>query len=70
MYYAANKLDLRSVIYLIEFITFPLIANDRKDLTILQDWVMKDAQQEGLDVQAIQQSSLNARMIEGMIKLS
>ncbi|CAG8801853.1 5627_t:CDS:1, partial [Racocetra persica] len=42
-YYAANKLDLRSAVYLMEFITFPLIANDRKDLTILQDWVTKDA---------------------------
>ncbi|CAG8819236.1 46005_t:CDS:1, partial [Gigaspora margarita] len=47
-----------------EFITFPLVANDPADLTILQNWVMESAQQEGLDVQAIQQSSLSARVIE------
>ncbi|CAG8834272.1 26628_t:CDS:1, partial [Racocetra persica] len=54
-FYAANKLDLGSAVYLMEFITFPLIANDPNDLTILQDWVTKGAQQYGLDVHAIQQ---------------
>ncbi|CAG8830865.1 45405_t:CDS:2, partial [Gigaspora margarita] len=54
-HYAANQLDLRSAVYLMEFITFPQVANDPADLTILQNWVMEGAQQEDLDIQAIQQ---------------
>ncbi|CAG8730057.1 15360_t:CDS:2 [Cetraspora pellucida] len=62
--------DIIDIVYLMEFITFPLVANDPTDLITLKDWVTEGAQQEGLDIQAIQQSDLNASIIKGMIKLS
>ncbi|CAG8605092.1 10126_t:CDS:2, partial [Gigaspora rosea] len=47
MHYAARRLDLRRAVYHLEFITFPLIANDPMDLITLQHWVTKGAQRAG-----------------------
>ncbi|CAG8723019.1 819_t:CDS:2 [Dentiscutata erythropus] len=66
-HYAARQLNLRQAVYHIEFLTFPLIANDPEDLIILQQWVAEGAEEAGLDVNKIQHSSLNAKTIENLI---
>ncbi|CAG8663964.1 9718_t:CDS:2 [Dentiscutata erythropus] len=60
-------LDLWRAIYYLEFLIFPLVTNSPVDLITLQQWIAKGAEKAGWNINEIQHSGLNAKIIENLI---
>ncbi|CAG8660118.1 15088_t:CDS:1 [Dentiscutata heterogama] len=50
-YYALRSIDLSQAAYTVEYLTFPLIANEAKDLLKLKELVFKSAQELGINIE-------------------